>query len=87
MPEVLEAFAARQQAEREAQDAARLIRWRADAVLGRAILAEQDGGTPQGEIARKIGRTREQVRRYQVAYRDWLKEHNGAEPESTAPPT
>jgi predicted transcriptional regulator len=88
MPEVLEAFAARQRAEQEAQETARLIRWRADAVLGRAILAEQDSGTPQGEIARKIGRTREQVRRYQVAYRDWLKEHDGQEPEpATDPPS
>ena len=81
MPEVLEAFAARQQAEKDAQEAARQIRWRADAVLGRSILQERDKGTPQGEIARKIGRTREQVRRYQDAYRDWLKEHDGTEPD------
>jgi hypothetical protein len=82
MPEVLKAFAARQQAEKDAQEAARQIRWHADAVLGRAILQEQDDkGTPQGEIARRIGRTREQVRRYQLAYKEWLKEHNGNEPD------
>jgi hypothetical protein len=81
MPEVLEAFAARKQAETDALEAARQIRARADAVLGRAILAERKQGTPQGEIARGIGRTREQVRRYQDAYRDWLREHDGKEPD------
>ncbi len=80
MPEVLEAFEARKKAETAALEAARQIRARADAILGRAILAERDKGTPQGEIARKIGRTREQVRRYQDAYGDWLKEH-GTEPD------
>lgn len=80
MPEVLEAFEARKQAEHRAQEAARMIRWRADAVLGRAILQERDKGTPQGEIARRMGRTREQVRRYQIAYEDWLKAYNGSEP-------
>lgn len=81
MPEVLEAFEARKRAEAAALEAARLIRWHADAVLGHSILQERDKGTPQGEIARKIGRTREQVRRYQDAYTLWLKEHDGAEPE------
>jgi hypothetical protein len=81
MPKVLEAFAARQQAETAALESARQIRHRADAILGRAILAERDSGTPQEEIARKIGRTREQVRRYQNAYRDWLREHDGKEPD------
>lgn len=81
MPEVLEAFEARKQAESAALEAARQIRWHADAVLGRSILQERDKGTPQGAIARRIGRTREQVRRYQGAYRDWLKEHDGKEPE------
>ena len=80
MPEVVEAFAARQKAEQEALDAARQIRWRADAVLGRAILAERDAGTRQEAIARRIRRTREQVRKYQIAYERWLKEHDGSEP-------
>ena len=81
MPEVLEAFEARKQAEAAALLAARQIRARADAILGRAILAERDTGTKQEVIARRIGRTREQVRRYQDAYRDWLKEHDGKEPD------
>lgn len=81
MPEVLEAFEARKRAESAALEAARQIRWHADAVLGRSILQERDKGTPQGEIARRIGRTREQVRRYQDAYREWLKEHDGTEPD------
>lgn len=81
MPEVLEAFEARKKAEIDAQEAAKLIRWRADAVLGRAILHERSTGTPQGAIARKMGRTREQVRRYQVAYEEWLKAHDGSQPD------
>ena len=81
MPEVLEAFAARKRAEAAALEAARQIRHRADAVLGGAILAERAKGTPQGEIARRIERTREQVRRYQDAYREWLREHDGKEPD------
>src|SRR5262249_38946807 len=80
MPEVIEALAVHDQAEQRALETARGIRWRGQAVLGRAILAERDKGTRQEEIARKINRTREQVRRYQIAYRDWLKEHDGSEP-------
>jgi hypothetical protein len=80
MPEVTEALAVHEDAEQRAQEAAKEIRWRGQAILGRAILAERDKGTRQEEIARKISRTREQVRRYQVAYRDWLKDHDGTEP-------
>jgi predicted transcriptional regulator len=80
MPDVLKAFAAHEEAEARARQAAREIRWRGHAILGGAILAERDKGTPQEEIARKIGRTREQVRRYQAEYRDWLREHDGSEP-------
>ena len=75
MPEVMEAFAAQQQAERDALDAARKIRLRGQAILGQAVLAERGKGTQQEEIARKIGRTREQVRRYQDSYRQWLREY------------
>lgn len=75
MPEVMQAFAVQQQAERDALETARKIRLRGSAILGRAILAERDSGTRQEEIARKIGRTREQVRRHQDAYRQWLREH------------
>jgi len=80
MPDVLKAFAAHEAAEQRAQEVAREIRWRGQAILGRAILAERDTGTRQEEIARKLERTREQVRRWQAAYRSWLKEHDGNEP-------
>lgn len=79
MPEVMEAFAAHQAAERRAQEVAREIRWRGQAILGRAILAEQDRGTQQKVIAGQLERTREQVRRWQAAYREWLEEF-GTEP-------
>lgn len=36
--------------------------------LGRAISEARAAGTEQGEIARKLGLTREQVRRYQDEY-------------------
>lgn len=77
MPEVQEAHAEYKRADAEALE----IRFRARARLGRAILHERDRGTPQEAIARKLERTREQVRRYETAYRDWLKEHSGAEPD------
>jgi len=81
MPEVKKALAVHERAEERAQESAKEIRWRGQAVLGRAILAEREAnGTKVEVIAREIGRTREQVRRYQVAYRDWLKGHDGAEP-------
>ena len=76
MPEVLQAHAEYKRADAEALE----MRWRARARLGHAIIAERDSGTPQEAIARKLGRTREQVRRYESAYRDWLKEHDGTEP-------
>jgi len=75
MPDVVQAHADYKQADEEALK----IRWRARARLGRAILAERDRGTRQEEIARKLERTREQVRRYEQAYRDWRKEYQ-AEP-------
>jgi hypothetical protein len=79
MPDVLKAFATHEEAEKRAQETAKEIRWRGQAVLGRAILAERDKGTRQEEVARRLNRTREQIRRYQMAYREWLKEF-GSEP-------
>lgn len=75
MPDVLQAHAEYKQADEEALK----MRWRARARLGRAIAAEREKGTPQETIARRLERTREQVRRYESAYRSWLKEH-GTEP-------
>lgn len=71
MPEVLEAHRAYKEADAEALR----LRFRARAVLGMAVAAERKRGTPQEEIARKLGKTREQVRRYQQAYRDWQRDH------------
>lgn len=71
MPEVLEAH---QQYKRADAEALRL-RFRARAQLGLAIVHERDKGTPQEAIARRLGRTREQVRRYEAAYREWNKEY------------
>lgn len=53
------------------------LRARARARLGLAIQRERDAGTPQETIARRLDRTREQVRRYQQAYADWLRDHPG----------
>jgi hypothetical protein len=38
--------------------------------LGRAIFEARSAGVTQGDIARKLGLTREQVRRYQAEYED-----------------
>lgn len=71
MPEVLEAHQEYKRADQEALD----LRFRARARLGLAILRERDKGTPQEAIARRLDRTREQVRRYEQAYRDWQRDH------------
>jgi len=71
MPEVLTAHEAYKRADEEAL----LLRARARARLGLAIARERDKGTPQEKIARRLGRTREQVRRYEVAYREWAEKH------------
>ena len=71
MAEVLAAHAAYKQADDDALE----LRARARARLGLAIALERDEGTPQETIARRLGRTREQVRRYQQAYRDWAEKH------------
>jgi hypothetical protein len=76
MAEVLAAH----QAYKLADDEALELRARARARLGLAIAEERDRGTPQEAIARRLGRTREQVRRYQQAYRDWLRDHDGQAP-------
>ena len=73
MPGVL---AAHQEYKRADQEALKL-RARARARLGLAILRERDNGTPHEAIARRLERTREQVRRYEQAYRDWLRDHPG----------
>ena len=76
MPEVLEARDAYKQADLEAL----ALRFRARARLGQAIARERGNGSTQPEIAGQLKVTVEQVRRYESAYRDWLKEHDGTEP-------
>lgn len=40
--------------------------------LGRAILDARKQNVPQEAIAKMLGLTREQIRRYQAGYEDWL---------------
>jgi hypothetical protein len=73
MPDVMEA----QRAYRDAPDEARLLLARRRAQLGRAIATERAGGTQQEAIARRLQKTREQVRRYQQAFEHWERDHPG----------
>jgi hypothetical protein len=73
MPDVMEA----QRAYRDAPDEARLLLARRRAQLGRAIATERAAGTQQEAIARRLSKTREQVRRYEAAWRDWDKDYPG----------
>ena len=54
MPEVLEAH----QEYKRADEEALVLRFRARARLGLAIVRERDKGTPQEAIARRLDRTR-----------------------------
>jgi hypothetical protein len=52
------------------------------ALLGRAMIQAREKGhgsdrESQDSIARKLGVVPEQVRRYEQAYRDWMKDHPG----------
>jgi hypothetical protein len=73
MPEVLEA-----QREYKKTDAdALLMRFRARARLGRAVVQQLDKpGATIVKIAAELGVVDEQVRRYRQAYWDWCKEHD-----------
>lgn len=73
MAEVLEAH----QAYKQADDEALLLRARARARLGRAVELEYSKGTPLETIARRLERTREQVRRYRQAYLHWSRDYPG----------
>jgi DNA-binding transcriptional regulator YiaG len=79
MTQVLEARRAFDDARAEAN--AMVARKRA--LLGQAMIqAREKGGESQASIARALGVVTEQVRRYEQAYRDWLRDHPG---ESLAP--
>jgi hypothetical protein len=73
MGEVLEAHRAYKQADEDAL----VMRARARARLGLSIVQERDSGSTQESIAKRLGVVTEQVRRYQQAYRDWLRDHPG----------
>jgi hypothetical protein len=67
------------QAQREYKQAdleALKMRFRARARLGKVVLEERtEEGLTQDAAARQLGVVTEQVRRYERAYRDWLKEY------------
>lgn len=71
MPEVLEAHRAYKKTDADAL----LMRFRARATLGLAVVTELDKGTTLTKIAENLGVVDEQVRRYRQAYRDWLRDH------------
>lgn len=74
MTQVLEARQAFEDARTEAS--ATIARKRA--LLGLAMIqAREKGGESQASIARAMGVVTEQVRRYEQAYRDWLRDHPG----------
>jgi hypothetical protein len=73
MPEVLAAHHAYKQADEDAL----LMRFRARARLGLAVVRELDKGTTLTKIAKDLGVVDEQVRRYRQAYKDWLRDHDG----------
>ena len=71
MPEVLEAHRAYKKTDADAL----LMRFRARATLGLAVVRELDKGTTLTKIAENLGVVDEQVRRYRQAYRDWQRDH------------
>ena len=74
MTQVLEARQAFDDARAEAS--ATVARKRA--LLGLAMIrAREKGGESQASIARSLGVVTEQVRRYEAAYREWLRDHPG----------
>jgi Homeodomain-like domain len=76
MPELL----AERDAYKQADLDALAMRFRARARLGRGVARERRKGATQPEIAEQLDVTVEQVRRYEAAYRLWLKENEGTEP-------
>jgi hypothetical protein len=73
MTKVLEARARYDQAR---LDAKALVD-RARAELGLEIHEARQAGTSQTEILKKMGKSREQIRSFEQAYRSWLRDHPG----------
>lgn len=73
MTKVLDARADYDQARRDAK----LLVDRARARLGWEIHQARQTGTTQTEILKGMGKSREQVRSFEAAYRNWLRDHPG----------
>ena len=50
------------------------------AALGLEIRLAREAGTSQTEILNKMGKSREQVRAFEKASRDWERDHQGEDP-------
>lgn len=79
MTKVLEA----RQAFDGARTEARVLVARRRAAFGRSMIEARrdDPKVSQESIARELGVATNQVRRYEQAYRDWLRDHDGQEPD------
>ena len=75
MPDLLEA----QRQYKQADVDALLMRFRARARLGRAVVRQVAQGDSLEAIGTNLGKTAEQARRYRQAYYDWLRDHTEAE--------
>jgi hypothetical protein len=70
---------ARQRYDQARTDARALVD-RHRAALGMEIHAAREQGTSQTEILTAMGKSREQVRAFERAYRDWVRDHPGETP-------
>jgi hypothetical protein len=74
MTQVLEARRAFDNAREQASEMVARKR----ALLGLAMIRSREKGSEsQASIARALGIVTEQVRRYEQAYRDWVRDHPG----------
>lgn len=76
MTEVLEA----RKAYTDARDEAKEIVDRARARLGLSIRQARDAGQSQSSAMAALKLSREQVRAFERAYSDWLRDHDGKQP-------
>lgn len=73
MTEVLEA----RKAYEDARDEAKALVDRARARLGRSIAQARGAGQSQSEVMKAMKKSREQVRAFEQAYKDWQRDHKG----------
>lgn len=76
MTRVLQARARYEQSIRDARELVARHR----AALGLEIRLARESGTSQTEILTKMGKSREQVRAFERASRDWERDHQGVDP-------